>query len=352
MRRLHFVVPDSVHDPGRPSGGNTYDRRVAAELAALGWTVEEQLVPGRWPEADEAGARTLADVASDLGDGDLVVVDGIIASLTPEVMVPLSRRVALAVLVHLPLDGPREQSVLSAAAAVITTSTWARDRVLDLHGLDPVRVHVAEPGVERAAVAPGSQTGGQLLCVAAVTPDKGQDVLVTALASLTTLSWRCVCAGPLDRDPGFAARVSDLARRTGVADRVQFVGPLDPVALEQAYAAADVLVHPSRLETYGMVVTEALAHGLPVVAASVGGIPEAVGHAHPEESTAPEDDRPGLLVPPGDAPLLAAALRRWLTDPALRSTLRRRAAARRLDLRGWSRTGAQVGRVLEALPRV
>ena len=74
-----------------------------------------------------------------------------------------------------------------------------------------------------------------------------------------------------------------------------------------------------------MVVTEALARGLPVVAAEVGGVPEALGHGA-------DGDRPGLLVPPDDPAALAAALRAWLGDAELRARLRRAARERRASL--------------------
>ncbi len=128
MRRLHAVVPDSVPDELRPSGGNTYDRRLVEGLRSLGWSVAEHLVPGVWPDPDAASRRALEDVAARLPDGDPTLVDGLLASNSPEVLVPLARRLPLAVLVHLPLEGPRERAVLDAAAAVLTTSQWTRDR--------------------------------------------------------------------------------------------------------------------------------------------------------------------------------------------------------------------------------
>ena len=91
----------------------------------------------------------------------------------------------------------------------------------------------------------------------------------------------------------------------------------------------------SHAETYGMVVTEALARGLPVLATDVGGVTEALGHP-----------RPGFLVPPGDPAALGAALRRWLGDPALRARLRRAARERRATLRPWADTASAVAGVL------
>jgi hypothetical protein len=99
------------------------------------------------------------------------------------VLVPHARRVRQVVLVHMPLghrppdtgparSGPRERDVLAAAVAVVATSAWTRRRLGELYALPADRVHVAEPGAE-ADLAPGSAAGGALLCVAAVTPDKG-----------------------------------------------------------------------------------------------------------------------------------------------------------------------------------
>ena len=99
-------------------------------------------------------------------------------------------------------------------------------------------------------------------------------------------------------------------------------------ALRLEYADADLLVVPSRAETYGMVVAEALAAGVPVVATSVGGIPEALGRT--------PAGVPGLLVPPDDSAALAAALARWLTDAGLRRRLRGAALSRREGLPDWA----------------
>ncbi len=117
----------------------------------------------------------------------------------------------------------------------------------------PTRVHVAEPAVDAADLATPSATGEALLCVAAVTFDKGHDVLLDALATISDLSWQCVCVGSLDRDPAF---VEALRRRSvggGLDDRVHFPGPRTGAALHRSYATADLMVLASRAETYGMV---------------------------------------------------------------------------------------------------
>ena len=101
---------------------------------------------------------------------------------------------------------------------------------------------------------------------------------------------------------------------------------------------------PSRGETYGMVVTEALARGLPVVAADVGGVSETLGHGTGAV-------RPGLLVPADDPAALAAALRTWLGDTAVRLSWRRAARERRASLAGWSTTASVLAGVLAEAAR-
>ena len=346
MTTVDVVVPEGIDDPARPSGGNAYDRRVCRGLAETGWSVHLHAVPGSWPRPDAASYAALAGVIRGIPDDAVVLLDGLVASTAPEVLVPEANRLRLVTLVHMPLGDladdaarTREGAVLSVAAAVVTTSRWARRTLLELYELPGQRVYVAEPGVDAAGLAPGTAGGEALLCVAAVIPGKGHDVLLDALATLTDLSWRCLCAGRLDGDPAFAERLRRRAVDRGLADRVSFSGPLSEADLAHSYGAADLLVLASRAETYGMVVTEALAHGLPVVATEVGGVPEALGHGA-------DGDRPGLLVPPGDPAALAAALRAWLGDAELRRHLRRAAGERRASLSGWPTTSSALSGVL------
>jgi glycosyltransferase involved in cell wall biosynthesis len=350
---LHVIVPDTVDRADRPSGGNTYDRRVCTGLADLGWAVHEHPVAGAWPEPGVQDLAALAQVVSALPDGCVTLVDGLIASCSAEVLVPQADRLRLVVLVHMPLGRLERGSVrrgssvaslgegrvLSAADTVLTTSDWTRRALVELYGLDPTRLHVAVPGVDPAEPARGTDGGGGLLCVAAVTPAKGHDRLIEALGTVADLPWRCVCAGSLSVDPGFVDGLLRERRRLGLTVRVDFVGALSRADLDRAYAAADVLVLASRAETYGMVVSEALARGLPVVATSVGGVPEALG-------AAADGSLPGLLVDGGEPERLAGALRAWLTDADLRDRLRGRARERRLTLPGWATTSRLVSAVL------
>jgi glycosyltransferase involved in cell wall biosynthesis len=204
-------------------------------------------------------------------------------------------------------------------------------------------VHVARPGVDRVA-APARPVRGHLICVGVLGRHKGQDLLVEALAELADRNWHCVLAGSLDRDPDFVEQLKTRISRLGYDHRVRLSGVLIGAALSHAYATADLLVAPSRSETYGMTVTEALAHGLPVIAAAVGGLPEALG-------SAADGTRPGQLIPPGDPAALAAALGDWLGDERHRDRLRAAARQRQSTLQGWEQTTQKIANALTAYGR-
>jgi glycosyltransferase involved in cell wall biosynthesis len=351
---VHFVLPGDVDDRTAPSGGNTYGNRVCRELPAAGWAVRRHLVRGGRPHS-AAAREELAEILGGLPDGSVVLLDGLVACAAPDVLAAQAGRLAPAVLVHLPLADETglapgraaeldalERRALHAVPAVIATSDWAAGRLVAHHALDPARVHVAVPGVDPAPLAPGTDGATRLLCVASVTPRKGQRRLVRALAPLTDRTWTCEFVGGVDRDPGYVAQLRREITRSGLADRIRLTGPLTGAALDARYATADLMVLASCAETYGMVVTEALARGIPVLATAVDGVPEAVGRAA-------DGTVPGLLVSARETAALTGALHDWLADRELRRGLKKSAQGRRAMLEGWEMTSRNLARVLERL---
>lgn len=306
-RSLWFVVPEGIDDPARVSGGSVYDQRLRDGLGELGWDV-------RMVEADAS-----SDALLPVPDRALALVDGLVALRAPGAVEAAAARASVVLLAHMvaasfpdpdPRDVDAELRVLRAARFVITTSEWARGELI-ARGAAPDAVTAAVPGSDAAARATGTSTGTALLCVGAVAPHKGQDTLVEALTRLPAeAQWTCTFAGSTAADSAFARAVADRAAGSGLAGRITWTGVLDRGGLGDAYAAADLVVAPSRAESYGIAIGEALSRGIPVIASRVGGIPEAVA--------------PGggaMLVPPGDPAALADALRGWIADPELRTRL-------------------------------
>ena len=306
-RRLHLVAPGPLD---QRTGGYVYDARMAAGLRRRGWRVDAHGLQGTFPDADAVSAASLDGVLARLDDGSRVLVDGLALGGLPGPAAAHRGRLRLLALVHHPVSdetglpaGVRarlaasERRALAAAAGVIVTSDFTARR-LRRFGVRADRVRVARPGTDPAppAVGPGPGAPPRLLSVAAVVPRKGHDVLVRALARLRHLAWRCVCAGSLERAPDHARAVRALAAGHGLAGRIRFAGECRGADLDRLYAGSSVFVLASHYEGYGMVLTEALARGLPVVGTTGGAIPD----------TLPSDA--ALLAPPGDAGALAAAI--------------------------------------------
>ncbi|WP_127476616.1 glycosyltransferase family 4 protein [Microbacterium sulfonylureivorans] len=335
-----FVVPEGFDDPERVSGGSVYDQRVGAELRRIGWDVRTVETP-----AGDAGGDPFERVP----DGGLVLVDGLVAICAPDAIEAAACRVRVVALVHMAAaafadvdDGTveGERRALPHAHRVIVASEWLKDELVRRGLSTPGRLVVARPGSDAAvSAAEGTSSGASLLCVGVVAPHKGQDTLVEALAELgSQTEWTCTFAGSVTSEHDFAARVAAQAAEAGISERITWAGVLSAHELDAAYAGADVLIAPSRTESYGIAVGDALRRGIPVIASRVGGIPEA---AHPPDAA--------ILVPPQDRRALGDALRRWIEDPALRATMStaaRRAAPSRTR---WTDTARTIHTALAGL---
>ena len=322
---------------------------MASGLRARGWIVEVKEVDGTFPRpstaARESAARTLAAIP----EGTLVIVDGLAFGALPAEAERERARLCFVALVHLPLAAhigidpeeadrfeESERRALAVARACIVTGT-ATAVALRSYGVNPERIAVVEPGTDRAPLARGSRDPVHLVSVAAMTPGKGHEDLLRALARVRGRAWRLTCAGGLDRHPLTTARVRQLMSDEGLEDRVTLTGELETPALAALYDSADVFVHVSRHETYGMVVAEALARGVPVIGSVTGAISDLVG------------SDAGLLVPPGNVDALAGALSCVLDDADLRERLTAGARRVRNRLPTWDDAADTMETVLARL---
>jgi len=345
---LEFVL---AGDPETRTGGYEYDRRIAAGLRTLGWDVRVHALPDRFPWPTAADLAVAARTFAALPDGAWVVVDGLAFGALPELAAQEARRLRLIALVHHPLAtegglSPRQRQALQrsecaalAQARVVVVTSPATAAALRPYGIAPPRAVVVEPGTDAAPLSRGSAARGggpaQLLCVATLTPRKGHDLLLRALATLRHLDWRLECVGSATRSPDTAAALAGSVATLGLEDRVRLRGELSPAALDAAWDAADLLVSPSHHEGYGMAVAEALARGLPVVATDVGAAASLVG------------DQAGLVVPAQDQPALVRALARVIGDAATRARLAAGAARVRQRLPGWAHACQRLAAALQ-----
>ncbi len=336
-------------DRDEPTGGNVYNRAVIAALRALGTDVRLQKLAGPWPDGD---ASTHLNLARALRATPACLVDGIVACGSPDVVAAAVESGHLVtIVVHLPISDELglepalrqrfallESQAVHAASGVLCSSRWAAAEVARRCGRGDVGVAI--PGVTPAAVAPGSLDSGlpHFLSLASLTPTKDQLTLVRALAQLADLSWTADLIGSDLADPGYAVQVRTEIAAAGLSERITVPGTLIGQALDQKWDTTDLLVLTSRIETYGLVVVEALARGIPAVVSADTGAVEALREGATAESAA----TPGTSVRAGDPESLAVVLRSWLTEPMLRHSWRRVALARRDTLPGWQQTAAAV----------
>lgn len=348
-QRFSLIV---AGDPGQRTGGYLYDAHIVSALREQGFDIDVVGLDGEFPDADATAAAQLGLALERLPDNAAVVIDGLAMGALPEVVAQHAQRLDITALLHHPLgdelglnaaDQQRfhrsELAALAAVTRIIVTSRFTARRLPELaaHYGIPLNagVSVVEPGVAPAPVSPVAAPGEplRLLCVATLTPRKGQDILVQALAGVAGEHWQCDCYGGA-RDSAFTQRVEQLIEQNGLQACVHLHGECDGETLETAYRRAHALVLPSWYEGYGMVVTEALAHGLPVITTTGGAL----------RDTLPEGA--GLSVPPGDSDALQDALSRFCHDAELRHRLRQGAIQAREQLSDWQAAGAAFAAAL------
>jgi len=377
--RIAFL---SVGNPARRTGGYLYHRELFARLRAQGIHLDEIYAAGASLEAQLAAAPGFV-AGFDPTPYDAVVVDALARAVCAPGLDAWRALRPLVALVHeLPSvaaghaqGGAQlayEAPLLRADRLIAVSADGAR--ILAERGVAPERIVVASGGFDRlssqrqCAEGNAQAAGGSaqfrhsalstqhsalarsalstqhsalstqhfapqhsvltVLCVAQWIARKGVLELARTWATVARAGWQLELVGEFDADPAYAREVR--AALAGAPEgSVVLRGAVDDAELAAAYAAATLFAMPSRYEGYGIAFAEALAHGLPVLGCAVGPVPALVG---PEA---------GLLVPPNDAPALAAALARLMGDPALRAHMAAAARARAATLPTWDDCAAR-----------
>lgn len=238
-----------------------------------------------------------------------------------------------------------ESAVIACSDAITASCQAEADELQRLYGAPADRIELVAPGVIHAFFSPGEQAGARaalglgthpvLLFVGRIQPLKGLDVAIRTLAGLSHPDALLVVVGGPSGSSGQAelARCQELARDLGVADRIRFVPPQPHHLLSTWYRSADVVLVPSRSESFGLVALEAAACGVPAVAAAVGGL-----------TTIVDDGVTGFLLDDRDPARFSEAVDALLADPAFAARMGRAASARAANYT-WSLTAARLRRV-------
>ncbi|MFK7993808.1 MAG: glycosyltransferase family 4 protein [Granulosicoccus sp.] len=347
--QLTFVYPGDLNTR---TGGYRYDKRIVEQLVdgtgkAQQWNVSLVSLEGDYPFPSAAQCAIAAARFNTIPDNTITVIDGLAYSVLPEIIASHAHRLIFVALIHHPLaleTGLSEENsarlraleteALRYASFVITTSESTAHSLVQ-YKVPADKIKAVLPGTDTAPIANGSVDAiTNILCVATLTQRKGHDVLLEALASIVQLPWRLHCVGSIDRDISHYQNLIKTRKRFALDTHVTFTGELDEEELNRHYAMADVFVLASFHEGYGMVLSEAISRGIPIICSDAGAM----------RDTVPEGA--GILVPPGESKSMANALHSYLTDASLRTTLKKAAITARQNLRDWQIAADEFSEVL------
>lgn len=344
---LDFILPG---DPQTKTGGYIYDHRIIEGLTKLGWKVKVHSFDPSFPFPTKEALTSARATLNKIDSGNLVIIDGLALGGIPNLLEEQKERLRIMALVHHPLAletglstqerkimHQSEKRCLSLVKHTFVTSQWTKKQIIKL-GNQNKKIHVVVPGTDRAALAHGSNGALiKILCVATLTPRKGHSILFDALEKLPKKSWHLYCIGSLERDLKTVKELRNQLERLKLTKHVTLVGEVHFKALSAYYDDADLFVLASHLEGYGMVISEAIARGLPVICTSAGAVSETIVADA------------ALLVPEGDSLKLSNALLEAINDQNVLIKLANKSRIVRNKLPTWNESCNKFSEILREI---
>ena len=238
-----------------------------------------------------------------------------------------------------------ESEVIGCSDVILSNSSFEKDQLVSYYGADPSRVEIVPPGVDHSIFNPAPKKEAReilnlneqktLLFVGRIQPLKGVDLAISTLSELEDRDTRLVLIGSPSglEGPSEERHIRKKIEELGLTDRVQFVEPQPHEKLVNWYRAADVLLMPSRSESFGLVALEAAACGLPVVASAVGGL-----------QTIVKNDLSGYLIDDRDPWSYAAHVSKIINDSEKAEAMSKEAVKSSKSFT-WSVTAARLRRI-------
>lgn len=346
MRRsLVFAYPGDIMTK---TGGYAYDRKILSELRAAGWAINMLPLGPGFPFPRERDLQSAQALVAALPDNTLVLADGLAFGVLHEVAERERERLRIVALVHHPLaletgldpaDRMRfevsERLALKYTRHVFVTSSMTGKTLENAYGVLPSQITVVVPGTETADRARGDGGVAHIVSVGSLTPRKGHDVLLRALARIIDLPWKATIVGSDRMDAATVRLLANLSKELDLTDRVTFAGEVEDVGA--ILQSGDIFALASRYEGYGMVFAEAQTHGLPIVACRAGAVPDVV----PQSA--------GILVAPDNVMAFAEGLRELLQNEALRAEMAEASFCAGQLLPSWPQSASIMSKRLEEI---
>lgn len=344
MTAAVFAIPG---DKNRRTGGFIYEATVLRVLNEIGCVTAHLELPDSFPDPTDADMTTTLDVLRTVPPDQPIILDGLVfGAIDPAGLATL--RAPIIAMVHHPLGletglaperaaslKENETVALTHAAHIIVPSPHTATILTRDFGADPKKITIALPGFARPILARQPVDPPLILSVGLLAERKGHDVLIAALASVQDLSWQANIIGKA-HDLKIAAGLQDQIDRLELSDRVKLLGELSKVDLNNCYNAASIFALATQYEGYGMVLSEAMQYGLPIVSCTVGAVPDTVGEA-------------GILVPAKDPVAFGFSLRRLLTNSTECARFSEASRQRAANLPTWDDTARTFANVISQL---
>jgi glycosyltransferase involved in cell wall biosynthesis len=327
--KLYFIIPGNIHSL---TGGYLYDMKMIRGLEEQGYDVPIIGIdePLTCLAAIEGYCRSQF---IKLPPGTCVVIDSLVLGLLHKLVREFSDRLNIVGLIHLPVTynilsykmklADYEINAMMDASSLIVTGRFMVQLLGDA-GIPSEKITIVEPGTERY---PRKRTykklPTELLCISNYSAIKAQHVLVQALEKIRHMDWSLNLYGNMQRDERYVASLRSYILRKNLEGRILLHDTIPHDQISAAFLQSDLFILPSLFESFGMVLAESLAHGIPVVTTVAGNIPYTVPPAM------------GVFTERGNADHLAYALNELMLDEEKYASLYRAASDYHKQARSW-----------------
>ncbi|MBO9447409.1 glycosyltransferase family 4 protein [Ruegeria sp. R14_0] len=344
MTEAVFAIPG---DKDQRTGGFIYEATVLRVLNEIGCKTEYLQLPGSFPNPTQDDMSAALSALRAVPETRPIILDGLVfGAIDPEGLERV--RAPIIAMIHHPLGLEtglqteraefllkNEAAALRHAAHIVVPSPETARVLVSQFDANPDLITIAPPGFDRPVVRKQPKHPPLILSVGLLARRKGHDTLLSALATIKDLEWQAIIVGK-EHDQSTAIELYSQSKVLGLTERVTFAGELDQASLNDLFNSATLFALATRYEGYGMVLSEAMMFGLPIVSCDVGAVPETVGDA-------------GILSSPEDALAFGANLRLLLENQVTRARLGRRSELKSMSLPSWHATGGKLASVIKSL---
>jgi glycosyltransferase involved in cell wall biosynthesis len=330
---IHFLVPGDIDTL---TSYYIYDKRIMEGLRAKGHQVTICKLNDDFPFPAEESLEHCYKLLSSLPKDAVAIIDGKALGAMAPVFRKLSKPNPMTALVHIPLTADpnytayqrtmitsTEKEAFQYISAFVVSSEYAAEQLGYLE-VDSSKIHVVIPGMDAFPQKEKyPEVPSQLISVANLSRNRDHSVLIRALAALKNKNWVLNCYGNLTSDKEYFSDFQAMIKRNELNKKIFVHGNISGKELTEAYLTADLFIHPADFETYGMSIAEALAHGIPVIASTGGGIRRTV------------PSQMGEFFRPGDVYGLQSILEELFENPMLYKKLYTQALTFQQQTQSW-----------------